>query len=185
MSLINGLKGGDWQTPEYSSYFCRISKAKGKVIRFTVSQLDDSASYMLLILLLFPLCSVIWMLLYLFKKKKGAIIPFYSCLSFSSPSSVQKVSPNTLLDSSKHTRSSFTRRQLLPIFLAFHWWTIYTVLLSPKISHFLPGKATIHTKNTAHISQKAGSLRDLCIQLYFQLIGTPASSTTPNTVLPG
>lgn len=38
MSLINSLKGRDWQTPECSSYFCRISKreVKGKAIQFTL-----------------------------------------------------------------------------------------------------------------------------------------------------
>lgn len=191
-SLINCSEGGDWQTPEYSSYFCRIRSRERlyNLHLYPDSQPDHSVPYMLLILLLFPLCSVIWMLLYLFKKKKKcAIIPFYSFLSFSSLSSVQKVSPNTFLDTSKHTCSSFTRRQPLSVFLAYHQLTMYSLFscllkspisyqeelrFTPKILHIFLGKQVF-----------TASLRDLCIQFYFLLIGTPASSTTTNTVLPG
>lgn len=191
MSLINSLKEGDWQTPEYSSYFCRMSKGKGKVIQFILIPIFSARPLWILhvinSLLIPTMFYYLDVALFVKKKKikkiKVASFPF-TLLPFSSPSSVQKINHNTLLDTSKYTCSSFTRRPNLPIFFEYHWWTM-SVLLSSKISRFLPGKATIHTKNTAHISQKIGILRHLCIQLYFQLIGTPAFSTTTNIVLPG
>lgn len=144
---------------------------------------------MLLILLLFPLCSVIWMLLYLLKKKKKApSFPFVSFFHFLHHQVLRK-SALTLCWTPANIHSSFTRRQLLPIFLAYHQWAmsnLFSCLLkSPisyqeelrftqKILHIFPGKQVF-----------TASLRDLWIQFYFLLIGPPASSTTTNTVLPG
>lgn len=83
-SLINCSEGGDWQTPEYSSYFCRIRSRERlyNLYLYPDSQPDHSVPYMLLILLLFPLCSVIWMLLYLFKKKSVPSFPFIPFFHF-------------------------------------------------------------------------------------------------------
>lgn len=41
----------------------------------------------------------------------------------------RKITPDIFLDTSKHTCSSFTRRQLLPILLAYHSWTRYRLFV--------------------------------------------------------